>query len=155
MTPKWQFSNDYDDLKKIILPIMSSKGSKSFCTLSAYFSWIGRTGTRSKLVFCLKLLIFRMPLMFELVWNLFQLDFHVNNNQKIMVLVVKVERRHAHAHSCWMKFIFSCLFFLPTPTPWLTWISITRISLTQISLTRVFTNTRFQNSLTPWLTHIA
>ena len=137
MTPKWQFSNDYDDyifdLRKVILPIMSSKGSKSSCTLSAYFSWIGRTGTRSKLVFRLKLLIFRMPLMFELVWNLFQLDFHVNNNndQKIMV---QVEKRHAHAHSCWMMKFFFLFIFPPTPTPWLA-----RISLPLISLTRVYT----------------
>ena len=74
---------------------MSSKGSdsKSFCTLSAYFSWIGKTGTRSKLRFRLKLLILRIPLMF--------LD------DKIMVGVIALAsrfriRRHAHACS-WLR----------------------------------------------------
>ena len=135
MTPKWQFSNDYDDyifdLRKVILPIMSSKGSKSSCTLSAYFSWIGRTGTRSKLVFRLKLLIFLIPLMFELVWNLFQLDFHVNNNndQKIMV---QVEKRHAHAHSCWMMKFF--LVYFPSYTNSLISTNFTDTNFTNTSL---------------------
>ena len=133
----------------MILPIMSSKGSKSSCTLSAYFSWIGRTGTRSKLVFRLKLLIFLIPLMFEHVWNLFQLDFHVNSNndQKIMVQVEKL--RHAHAHSCWMMKFF--LVYFPSYTNSLISTNFTNTFFTNTD----FTYTRFQNSLIPWLTHIA